>query len=99
MALILKLHKTADSKKLVCVTDSDLLGKVFEDGSKQLDFSSAFYNGEEAGEDLIGKHVRSCYIAIFSGTEAVTLGLRLGAIEKENVLVVKGVPQGQCLVG
>ncbi|MBS3111120.1 DUF424 family protein, partial [Candidatus Woesearchaeota archaeon] len=63
MALILKLHKTADSRKLVCVTDSDLLGKVFEDGSKQLDFSSAFYNGEEAGEDLIGKHVRSCYIA------------------------------------
>ena len=99
MAFILKVHKTGDGRKLVCVTDEELLGKKFEEGSRQLDFTSSFYKGEQKPDDLIEKHIMSSYTTIFSGRDSVAYGLRLGVIGKQGILIVKGIPQAQCMIG
>jgi hypothetical protein len=99
MALNLKLHRMADGRKLVCVTDSDLLGKVFSEGQKQLDFSTAYYKGEEKPKDAIEKHVMSSYMVTFSGKEAIKLAQEMEVIDDAHTLSIKGVPQAQVLIG
>ncbi len=99
MALNLKVHRTGDGRKIICITDSDLLGKKFEEGIKFLDFTTSYFKGEEKDTDLIEKHVISCYMATFSGKQAVALGRKMEVIDESTLLVVQGIPQAQVLVG
>jgi len=99
MTLNLKVHKTQDGRKFVCVTDSDLLGKKFEEGIKFLDFTTAYFKGEEKDPELIEKHIMSCYMATLSGKAAIALGKKMEVIDESTLLVVQGVPQAQVLIG
>ena len=45
MAVYIKVHNSYRS--VVAVADSDLLGKRFEEGIKQLDVRENFYNGKK----------------------------------------------------
>jgi hypothetical protein len=98
MTLIVKVHDSQRGK-IVCITDSSLIGKKVEEGNKQLDFSSNYYKGEQKPVEIVEKMLTSAYIAVFSGQESVALGKRLGIIEEKTVLVVDGVPHAQCLIG
>ena len=99
MALNLKIHRTGDGRKMVCVTDSDLLGKVFIEGQKQLDFSGSYYKGEEKPIDLIQKHIISSYLTTFSGKESIKLAHDMEVIDESHILIVQGIPQAQVLIG
>ena len=49
MALCIKVHKSY--RTVVALCDSEILGKKFEEGIKQLDVRESFYNGESIEED------------------------------------------------
>ncbi len=99
MELILKVHRTGDGRKITCVTDGDLLGRKFEEGKRQLDFSAPYYAGEGKPKDLIEKHIISSYMVVFSGHSSIKLGLDLSIIDEAHILSIKGVPQAQVLIG
>lgn len=99
MNLILKVHRTGDGRKLVCITDENLIGTKVEENQRQLDFSSAFYKGEPRPHDLMEKHIKSSYMTIFSGKEAIAFGEKLGFVDMNSVLRIGDVPQAQVLIG
>jgi hypothetical protein len=98
MTLIVKIHSSSQGK-IVCVTDSSLIGKKFEDGKRQLDFSSNYYKGEEKSADTIGKILTSAYLAVFSGKNSVALGEKVGVVDEKTILIIGKIPHAQCLIG
>ena len=45
--------KTTPEGLIVIITDSDIIGKKFEEGNKQLDLTNKFYSGEEKSKEEI----------------------------------------------
>lgn len=98
MSLIVKVHSSQQGK-LVCITDAVLIGKKFEEGNKQLDFTSNFYKGEQKQEEVIERILTSAYLAIFSGKDSIQLGKDVGIVDENAILVIGGIPHIQCLIG
>lgn len=99
MTLIVKSHPSPNGK-IVCVTDSDLIGKKFEEGNKQLDFTSTFYKGEGKDAAIIERMLTSAYLAIFSGEKSIELAKKIGLVEEDvELLVIGGIAHTQCLIG
>ena len=91
MVLLVRMHKK-EGRTVVAVCDKELLGKLIEDGKRQLDLTSDFYKGVEMPRAELGDLVRNADGVNLVGKEAVQLGLDEGVIEKEQVMLVKGVP-------
>ena len=92
--MYLKIHRSRRSVVAVC--DSDLLGKKFEEGKKQLDVRENFYKGELLTEDKVVSIMKrekqddsTFYIA---GKRSVKLALDNGIIFEGNIGHVAGIP-------
>ena len=95
--MIVAVHKR-NEKTIVAVCDSELLGKVFEEGEAVLDLTSSFYRGDEVSEREAGDLVRNADIVNLVGKKAVALGLLEDVIEEATVKVVLGVPYAQAVI-
>lgn len=97
MSLLVRIHKK-EGRTIVAVCDSDLLGKVFEEGNKQLDLRGEFYNGIVMDRVTLGDMVRNADAVNLVGKDSVQVGLDEGVIEKDQVFMVKGIPHAQALL-
>lgn len=92
--MFIKIHDSY--RKVVAVCDGDLLGNKFEEGKKQLDVRTSFYQGEEIDEErLAEKFLRLRNDdATFNlvGENTLRVALRTGIITKENIGRVDGTP-------
>jgi hypothetical protein len=96
---IIKIHKGPHGEVLV-ISDKEIMGKKFEEGQLQLDLSSDFYKGEEKGEKEIKELTKCAYILHLTGKKTAALFVKLGLVEKKEILFVDGVPHVEvCLVG
>lgn len=95
--MIIKVHPTPNGK-LVAMCDSDILGKVFEEGDRQLDLSANFYQGEERAVEEVETLLKGCYMVNAVGKDSVGFLLKKKMIEKDNIQEVGGVPYAQCVV-
>lgn len=96
--MIAKLHKSKDNRVVVAVCDSELLGKKFEEGNKQLDMTSDFFNGEEKDDLAIGDLIRNADSVNLVGEKAVKLGIDDGVVEEGHVKKIAGIPYAQAVV-
>ncbi|MBW2979925.1 DUF424 domain-containing protein [Candidatus Woesearchaeota archaeon] len=96
--MIVKTHKTPDSRKLVAICDSELLGKKFEEGNLQLDLASDFYKGEEKGAEEVKEIIKDAYIVNVVGGESVAFCIELEIIDKKHILRIGGVPHAQAVI-
>lgn len=96
--MIIKVHKTIDGRKIVAICDNELIGKKFEEGKLQLDLSSSFYNGEEKSEDDIIELIRGSYIVNIVGEKGISLALKLGIVDKKNIIKIKNIPHAQAIL-
>ncbi len=91
--MYIKIHNSY--RKLVAICDSELLGKKFEEGKKQLDVRENFYNGEEYNDkrivQMMRKHKEDDATFNIVGENAVKLGIEAGIIGEGNVGEVDGV--------
>lgn len=92
--IYVKLHKTKENE-LVAVCDENLIGKKFEEGELCLNVSNKFYKGELMDEISAEKILMGADNINFVGENAVNLGLKLGLITKEHILVIGGVKHAQ----
>ena len=74
----------------------ELFGKDFEEGNKQLDLTSKFYQGEEKSEEEVKTLINDAHILHLTGKEAVALGKELNLVEK--VVVIDNVPHAEVLL-
>ena len=92
--MILAIH-TTQGNKLVCVTDSDILGKRYVEGKLQVDLTSDFYKGEERNKEEIVRELKSAYVIHFTGKQSVALGIELDLVAAGHILTAEGVPHAE----
>lgn len=97
--MIVKVHKTADGRVVVAICDSKLVGKKFDEGKLQLDLSSNFYRGDERSEDEIGQLVKDPCIVNLVGEESIGWAVKVGLVEKKDIIKISNVPHVQAIVG
>jgi hypothetical protein len=95
--MIVKVHQTPNGKMLA-VCDSDILGKVFEEGEKQLDLSAQFYQGSEKTEEELETLIKDCYIINAVGKDSVGFLVKHNLIDKENIMTISDVPHAQAVI-
>ena len=100
MKVRIKIHNAY--RKIIAVSDVELLGKKFIEGNRQIDVDKNFYGGDEVEEDKALQIMKAEYYddSTFSivGKNSIRLGVKAGIIaeSKESVFTVDGVP---CALG
>ena len=95
--MIVKIHPTQNGN-IIAICDSELLGRVFEEGEKSLDLSASFYQGDEMSVNDILELLKDAYIVNAVGTDSVELVLKNNLVKKGNIRKISGVPYAQCVV-
>ena len=75
--------------------DEHLLGKKFVDGKFKIDVSKNFYEGERINKDTLAKYLNDATIANLVGEESVNCAIKLGLVNRECILKIKGIPHAQ----
>jgi len=83
-------------RDIVAVCDSELIGKVFEEGEFQLDLKENFYKGEEIDREkailIMQEMVKEDATFNITGEKSIAAALEAGIISKEGVKKIKGIP-------
>jgi len=83
---------------MVVVTDKNILGKSYSEGKAQLDFTKAFYQGNEENKEKIKQLMLEARHLHLSGKQAVNLGIELGLVNEKKILWVKEIPHAEVIV-
>ncbi len=86
----LKVYRQG-AEVLVAVCDSDLVGKKFAEGRLHVEVSKEFFGEERTTPKELEAALKKATIANFVGCCAVEQAIRLGYVERENVLCIDGV--------
>ena len=92
----MKIHKQGDSL-VVGACDEKLIGKKFKEGKFQIDVAKTFYEGKLVDKKTLEKNLEEATIANLVGQETVNCAIKLGLINPNCVLKVKGVPHAQMI--
>ncbi len=83
-------------RDVVAICDSDLIGKIFEEGKFQLDIKESFYRGEQVSEEELLNRIKHFSIedATFNivGKNSVRVALKTGIVVEEGIGKIKGIP-------
>jgi hypothetical protein len=98
--MLVKIHK--GTRMIVGICDTELLGKKFEEGEKQLDLTTGFFEGDEMSVDEVKEVIAdsSREDASFNvvGKESVAVCEEVGLIKEKGVIEIDGVPVGLVLL-
>ena len=98
--MFVKIHKTY--RDVVAICDSELLGKMFEEGGFQLHVKENFFNGEEVSEEKLIKIMQKMAAddSTFNivGAKSVKAGLKAGIISEQGIKKIQGIPFALVLV-
>lgn len=90
----MRIHRSG-REVLVAVSDVALVGREFREGKMRLSVSEHFYGTETFDELEVLRELAGCTIANLVGVDAVTLAIRHGFVNPDNVLDIDGVPHAQ----
>ncbi len=93
----LKIYRVR-GEVLVAVCDSDIVGKTFREGDIKIEVKESFYGDREVGEEEVRKALMIATIANITGRKAVELAIRLGVVDRENVLKIGDCWHAQMVV-
>jgi uncharacterized protein len=92
--MLVKIHEAY--RLTIAICDSDLIGKVLEEGKLNLDLTGNFFKGEEKTEEEVAAIIEDGKLedATFSlvGKETCNLALKLGLILGSGITYIQGVP-------
>jgi hypothetical protein len=95
-SFIVNEKTTPAGQVILVITDSELVGKVFTEGNKQLDLSKDFYKGEEKNIKEVKEIIEKAYVLHLTGKNIIQVCTDLGYIEK--VIVIDNIPHAEVLV-
>lgn len=100
--MFIKIHKSHNIRPVIAICDSNILGKKFEEGLRQLDIRENFYKGEEKNKEEIIKMIKRQNIedASFNivGEESIKTAIEAELINKDRVHKLKGIPYALVLL-
>ena len=83
---------------ILCVTDSDILGKKYVEGKKQIDLTSDFYSGKEKNKEEVKELTKKAYVIHFTGKKSVAIGIEMDLVKSGHILTIKGIPHAEVVV-
>jgi len=95
--MYLKTYKSG-KETLIAVCDCDILGKRFEEGPLHIDVSADFFGNVKATPEEIERSLSNATIANFVGQCSVNFAINLDYVDKDNILVIDGVPCAQMVL-
>jgi len=92
--MLVKIH---DSYRVtVAICDSDLIGKTFEEGVKQIKIHENFFKGEEKTEkevlEIMEKGSAEDYTFNIVGPKSIDIAIKAGLIQKSGIKKIQGIP-------
>lgn len=94
--MYVKIHKDGGFKVLA-ICDEDLIGKTLDDGKICIEVSERFYKGHKESDKEVIKLMKIAENINMIGKKCVKLALDNGIIDKESLIIVKGVPHAQVI--
>jgi len=82
---------------VVGACDEHLLGKKFIEGKFQIDVAKKFYEGRRIDIKTFEKYLTDATIANLVGEETVKCAIKLGLVNPDCILKIKGVPHAQMI--
>ncbi len=96
--MIAKIHKSREGQTFLALCDKDILGKKFEEGKKQLDLTSKFYEGEEKKEKEIKDMIKHVYIINAAGKQTIEFLKKHDLVQEGHIITIDGIPHAQVCV-
>ena len=92
--MYIKIHNSY--RDVIAVCDSEIIGKKFEEGKRQLDVRENFYKGQEINEEelirMMQFHVKEDATFNIVGQKSIQVALEAGIIEKEDISTINNIP-------
>ena len=88
--IYVKIHKN-----VIAMCDEDLIGKNFEDETRQLEVSERFYKGELVDEEKIVELLKKGTNLNLFGNNVVAIAIKCGIVKEEEVIEIQGVKHVQ----
>ena len=82
-------------ENVVAICDKELVGKVFEDEKRCLNVNGRFYKGELMNKTEVLDIMRNAVNLNLVGKETISLALKEDLINKEEIILIAGIPHGQ----
>lgn len=92
--IAMKVYKVR-GETVVAACDREILGQKFEEGELVLDVKKSFYYEAYVTEQTFINSMKVATIANLVGERVVSLAIREGYIDEENVIKIKGIPHAQ----
>lgn len=94
------VYKTFRSGKdtLLAISDASLLGKCLSNDKFDIKVSEDFYSGVRCGEKKALKAMSEATIINAIGKNIIKVLQKNGIVEKDNVLLISGVPHAQVVI-
>lgn len=92
--MLIKIHKSY--RTVVALCDTDLIGKYFEEGMRQLRMNPFFFQGEEKSATdimlILKKQTQEDVSYNIVGKEAIAIAKKAGVIKNEHICTIQGIP-------
>ena len=92
--ILVKIHRSINSQVL-CLCDSDLIGKRLRQGNKQLEITERFYKGEETPKTALLSLIKISNNINIIGKESIEFAVRNKLIDKSSIIKIQGIPHAQ----
>ena len=90
----IKIHEAY--RTIISLADSELIGKTFEEGIRQIEIKETFFKGEEKNKEEILQILKDFDMddATFNivGEESVKTALEAGIISREGIMKIDNIP-------
>jgi hypothetical protein len=90
----IKIYKQGNDI-LIGACDEKLIGKRFTDGKFQINVSKEFYDGKRIDKETLKKYLEDATIANLVGKETVNCAIKIGLVDPDCIIKIKGVPHAQ----
>lgn len=92
--MLVKIHSSC--RVTIAICDSELIGKTFEEGEKQIKVTENFFKGDEKTEQEVAEIMEhgAAEDDTFNivGQKSVNLALKTGLIKQEGIIRIQQVP-------
>jgi len=92
--MFIKIHESY--RIIVALADSDLIGKVFEEGIKRINIRESFFVGEKKSKEEIVRILKEMdkEDATFNivGDDSISAAIEAGIINEKGIMKIENVP-------
>ena len=82
---------------LVVVTDSDIIGKKFEEDRLQLDLTKKFYQGEPKTKEEVKQIMMTARHLHLTGKASVAIGVEMDLVDPKKIIFIDKVPHAEIM--